>query len=331
MKIESLLRITGGVLLNTPSINQIDDIKILPSRVLPKNLFIDINGSKEDRDEAILNGAYCILTSTHPDISDQEIAWLHVDNLEMSIIKLSRFYALDKNYKFILLNEIQYKLAKHLNTKIQTLSSKLSLALMQIINSKQDNIFFVIDNKFINKIDPVIAMRKDKYYPHKIFKKGIFSSSFIFNDKYFNDIKLSPLFIPQLCSLLHNLDELQIIYDVSNFKEFEHFYPQFVDNNLNKKEFGLSQRALIFENEFELFLKEVNYLEENVDIKDILLLMPKDTIETFTCKAEKLVYNASSETKKLKIKKFKYALIYGNIEEFEEFIQTTNSTQMTLF
>jgi len=331
MKIESLLRITGGVLLNTPSINQIDDIKILPSKVLPKNLFIDINGSKEDRDEAILNGAYCILTSTHPNISDEEIAWLHVEDLEIAIIKLSRFYALDKNFKFILLKEIQYKLTKHLNTKIQTLSSKLSLALMQIINSKMDNVFFVIDNKFINKINPTISMQKEEYYPQKIFEKGIFSSSFIFNDKYFNDIKLSPLFIPQLCSLLHSLDTLQIAYEISNFKEFEHFYPQFVDSNLGKKEFGLSQRALIFERNFDLFLKEVIFLEKNVDINDLLILLPKDKIQSFTCKAEKLVYNTTKEIKQLKTRQFKYALIYGNIDEFEESLQDTCNTQMTLF
>lgn len=53
MKIESLLRITGGVLLNTPSVNTISDIKISPAKILSKDLFIDINNSEDEISEAI--------------------------------------------------------------------------------------------------------------------------------------------------------------------------------------------------------------------------------------------------------------------------------------
>jgi len=333
MKIESLKRITGAVPLNTALITEINDIKILATKILEKDLFIDINHCEDDIFEAIQNGAYGILTENYPNIIDKEIAWLYVEDMNLAIIKLARFYASNKDFSFIHVNNIQYKLSKclHVNKKMQVLSQKISSAFLQIKDAQEKSIFFVVENKFINQIDPLVKTAKKETTPQQIIKKGIFYSSFIFNGKYINDIRLSSFFIPSLCSLLEYLNEFNISFYATNFHNFEHFYPQFVDKKLNKKDFGTSDKVLIFEKEFELFLKEIIFLEQNIDHKSILILTTKNREKKFNTKAEILVYNEPIDIKKLENKKFKYVLIYGDIEDFEEILNNTNNKQMTLF
>lgn len=333
MKIESLLRITGGVLLNTPSVNTISDIKISPTKVLSKDLFIDINNSADEISAAIENGAYCIVTSSIPNISDEEIAWICVESLQIVLIKLSRFFATDKNFNFVLLSSLQYKLSKylHLETKVQTLSQISSDALLQIINAPRETIFFVIDNAFITKIDPTLNPSKNILEPDSIFEKSIFYSSFIFSQKFFSEIRLPSIFIPHLCSLLDYLDTSSIEYTLENFNNFEHFYPQFVDNSLHLKDFGTTRKALIFESDFQLFQEEINFLERKIDFNDLIVFVPIDKVDSFTCKAKKIDYNHAVEIDKLKNGDFRYALIYGSIMDFQEYMKEKSSQQMTLF
>jgi ferrochelatase len=333
MKIESLLRITGGVLLNTPSVNTISDIKISPAKILSKDLFIDINNSEDEISEAIKNGAYCIVTASIPNITDEEIAWICVESLHMALIKLSRFFATDKNFNFVLLSSLQYQLSKylHLETKVQTLSQTPSDALLQIINAPSETIFFVIDNAFITKIDPTLTPSKNSLEPDSIFEKSIFYSSFIFSQKFFTEIRLPSIFIPHLCSLLHYLDTSEIEYTLENFNNFEHFYPQFIDNSLHAKDFGTTRKALIFESDCELFQEEINFLERKIDFNDLIVFIPTDKVDSFTCKAQKIVYKHALEIDKLKNRGFRYALIYGKISDFQESMKEKCSQQMTLF
>lgn len=333
MKIESLIRITGGVLLNSPSVNSIDEIKINSQKVLRGNLFIDINNSPLEISEAVKNGAYCILSSQISQIKDDEIAWIHTDNLNLSIIKLSRFHTTNKKFQFIPLSNIQYKLAKCLkfDTKAQTLSIQPENALMQIQQAKDESIFFVVESSFIEKIDPTVILPKKEFTPKEIFEKGIFQSSFIYNDLYVKDLRLSSLFITYLCSLLEYLDHIGIEYSIENFNNLEHFIPQFINDKLEKKEFGTTSKALIFENDYELFLKELTYIQNKVTLNSLIIFVPKSIINEFTCNATKVAYSNFIDIKFLQDKDFKYALIYGNIHDFEDSLQTHSNRQMNLF
>ncbi|MDA7848331.1 hypothetical protein N8972_02450, partial [Sulfurospirillum sp.] len=169
-KIDSIVRISGGVLLNSPSVDSIEDIKISSIKVKRGDLFIDVNSSNEEIKIAIENGAYCIITPSIPKISDEEIAWISVEDLEKSIIKLIRFFATQKNFKFIPLLAVQYALAKslHVEERVKLLSSDPSIALMQILKSESKTLFFVVKNSFIGSIDPTIKQLPSKIEPTKI-------------------------------------------------------------------------------------------------------------------------------------------------------------------
>jgi len=331
MRIENLVRITGGVLLNAPSVDSINDILTTSSKVQRENLFIDVNHDESKIAQALENGAYAILTSTIPQIKDEEIAWICVEDINKAIIKIARFYAIQKKFTFITLLTVQYALAKcmQIDKKAKVLSSNPSDALLEILKSKDNETFFVVNSDFITKIDPSITLPKNRVDPDKIFQSGLFYSTFIFRDKYINNLKLSPFFVPFLCALMEYLDELHVEYSVDNFNHFEHFYPQFVNNNLEQKDFGSTDKVLIFETDFELFLKELNFLEERYNHQSLVVFTPQET--SFTCKVETIVYKSFCDIQNLKDIDFKYAIIYGRLQDFEESLKMKVTNQMSLF
>jgi len=331
MRIESLIRITGGVLLNIPSVDSINDIKISPNKIQRENLFIDVNTDEKERNEALNNGAYAILTSSIPHITDEEIAWISVENLNQAIIKLTRYYTTDKNFKFIPLSLVQYKLAKciQIETKAKVLSIQPKDALIEILKAEHNQLFFVINSDFIAKIDPSLTPVKTKIEATKTLESGIFHSSFVFNDKFINNIKLSPFFIPYLCSLIDCFDSLKIEYKIENFNTFEHFQPQFINKKLEKKDFGSTNKALIFESAFELFKKELDFLEKRVNHNSLIVFMPEE--KAFTCRSNIIKYKNFCEIKNLKDINFRYALVYGEIKNFEESLEMQENKQLSLF
>ena len=190
MKIENLVRITGGVLLNTPSVTSITNIQIESCKVSSGSLFIDTNQDENEINEAIKNGAYAILCS-NSNITDNEIAWITTQNLNLSIVKLARFYTIKKNLNFIPLETIQYSLIKSLHVKgiITSFLNKPQIALIQILNSKENETFFVLENPFIDMIDPTIKRPLKKVAPSRLTSKGLFFSSFVCEDLYIKDLK----------------------------------------------------------------------------------------------------------------------------------------------
>lgn len=309
-KIDSIVRISGGVLLNSPSVDSIEDIKISSKNIKRGDLFIDVNSSNDEIEEAIQNGAYCVLTALIPKISDEEIAWISVESLEKSLIKLARFYASQKNFRFIPLLDVQYALAKflHVDEKAKLLSNSTANALMQILKSEKETLFFVVENSFIQNVDPTIKKIRTKIEPEIVFENGLFHSSFIYKGKFVKEIRLSSFFLPYLCSLMERLDSLKINYKIENFNNLEHFYPQFVTSKLEISDFGSTRKVIIFESNFELYKEELVYLYERVDKKLIV-----------------------KEIDELKTKDFRYALIYGKKENFEELLKEKKTIQMELF
>lgn len=333
MKIESLVRITGGVLLNTPSVTSIVDIQIESKKVKSGSLFIDTNNSNEEIKEAVLNGAYSILTSSISKIIDEEIAWICVEDLNLAMIKLARFYATDKNFKFIPLCTTQYHLAKsiHLKEKASTLFSEPKFALMQIVNSKNDKMFFVLDNLFVDKIDPTIKRPLKRLEPNRLIERGLFFSTFVFDDIYIKDLRLSSLFVPSLCALIKYFKDEKIEFEIENFLNFKHFHAIFVNDKLEKKEFGGSTKAVIIENNLELFKEELNYVQKRVSQNSLIVFIPSKIIDKITTSAIKIVYKEFNEIKTLKDKKFKYILAYSELENHEEFFLKEEKNQMSLF
>lgn len=331
MKIDNLLRITGGVLRNTPSVDAIFDIKTNPKKILRGDLFLDQASSFEDVKRAQAQGAYAIISTCKHPIFDEEIAWIEVKDIELCLLKILRYLSTKKNCSFVALLSLQLAMLKSLGiaSKFEILGKKSTQKLTQIFHAKEENTFLTKDFEYTQKIAPNTIHIPHTIDPEKLLPKGFFISSFTYKNRFIQDLKIPSLFVPYFCALLDFLETKEIPFKIENFQQMEHFYPQFVDKNFCKKDFGQSHRVLIFEYDLELYKEEINYLQEHQSHEGIVLFFPKDLPIQSTLK--KVFFEKKEELLQYKGSSFRYIFIYGKRAEFEEFLNQPQLKQMQLF
>jgi hypothetical protein len=100
-----------------------------------------------------------------------------------------------------------------------------------------------------------------------------------------------------------------------------------VDKSLHKKEFGMSERVLIFESDITFYKQELEYFQDILEYNKNIVFTPVDIDTKFT----KIIYNAPIDLEQLRDKEFKYVFILGSIADFENTLHKTDDKQMTLF
>ena len=113
MKINSIIDIIDGELLNTPSISFIYSFKTDVSKVKEGDLFIAYN--LDDVQVAIQKGAFAIILQNIYPIIDKEIAWIKVADLNTSLIKLFRYKLAHFNLDAFYCNDISFEFFKTLS------------------------------------------------------------------------------------------------------------------------------------------------------------------------------------------------------------------------
>lgn len=92
----------------------------------------------------------------------------------------------------------------------------------------------------------------------------------------------------------------------------EHFQAVFVNNNFEAKEFGTSDKVLIFEQNRELIISEIEFLQKNATWAKIISLIPRDWNMDSNMKSKIYHYRDEKEIFSiLKKSKFHFALVAG--------------------
>lgn len=109
MTISSVVDIVHGELLNSPSINRIEQVRVNPKKVKRGDLFISLFGN--DIDEALANGAYAVIVPKTRNIEDDETAWIGVEDTNQAMLLLLRYLLVQREIRFIHCEEPLFYLA----------------------------------------------------------------------------------------------------------------------------------------------------------------------------------------------------------------------------
>lgn len=277
MQITSILDIIDGRLLNHPSISFIYSIKTNPKKVREGDMFIVKND--EDIPLAIENGAFALIVDKDVNVSDNEIAWIFVQSLENSIIKLVRYLLSNKRLTAFYCNEISFEIFEILkkstiHNNIKIIPNDLS-KFFKVLDDIEDNDTLICSNQeILNMIYPVNFNFNTKTYDIKnLTEHSIFETSFSFQERYFSKIKISSLYITEFLDVYSYLG---FDADLNKLKKFNNLKPIFVDKMINHTEFGKSDKFLIAQDKEDLVLKEVKYLEKKYSYAKILYLTTKE-------------------------------------------------------
>ena len=311
MRLENILALTHATLINEPYVNSFETIVFEVSKIKRGDLFVAFNTGEIQT--AIENGAYGILFEKPTQMSDSEIAWIKVENLERALLKLLRFRLIEKDLRVYECNEIILKLALQVITEstfvplvgnMQTLFKTL-----WHVEPKSTLLFCpaLVDRDIFTNVK---TFPKTRISEITIMEQTLFETSFIFENTFYERQLISPFFIPFLEELLNLFKILKVGYRLKKFTPIEHFEAVFTNKNFEIKEFGTSDKVLIFEPNTTLIESEINFLQKQASWAKTIYLIPhamnmieQENIYTYRTNDEIVPL--------LKSKQFHFALIVG--------------------
>ena len=313
MRLENVLALTHAKLINKPIVNNFENIVFEARYIKRGDLFLAFHD--EEIESAIANGAYGIIFSKPVQMSDSEIAWMQVQNIEDALKRLLRFRLIEKKVTTYTCDAITQKLALQIITEpnfIVLKSDLQDISKMLWDIEEKSTLLFCPDLCSSDIFTDIKELPKEISERINIVEKTLFESSFIYKDIFHERQFISAFFIPYLEKLLQLFETLQVNYRLRKFAAIEHFQAVFINKNLEIKEFGASDKVLIFEKNSEYVLEEMEFLEKNAPWAKIIMILPMGS--TINSKESHKIYHYRDEKEifaLLKKHEFHFALIAG--------------------
>jgi len=249
LKIETLVNLTGGELLNSPYISEVTsftDKSELTSR--GSCYFVK---DKNDIENAVKNGAYAIVSQDYENIIDNEIAWIKVNSIQKAVIDVFKYENLKTKIHFC--DEITRDLIDKMSLNNNVIVIKSYEDLLKALNLTHK--YLITSDKNFSELFSNVDILKPK-------KIDLIKIS-LFRSKFENvEINLPYVYKEEFAKALKFFEDNSLKYTVEF--ELERFKPVFVDFKLTPVEYGESEKVLIcgIKND-KHFFKELNYFIEN--------------------------------------------------------------------
>ncbi|MBN2896331.1 MAG: hypothetical protein JXK05_10645 [Campylobacterales bacterium] len=279
MHLHNVIGLTHGVLRSNPTVSTFDGIVIDPKRVKRGALFVALN--PYDVPLALENGAYGVLFERHITPINDDTAWIEVEDIYAALMRLMRFVLLDKELYAFTCNRITLHVAKqlHLEGNCLVLEGSLHENFDRLMGAPQGATLLFSDQEIRSDLFiDVSALNLEGLEPITLLEQTLFECSFIYRERYFERQLLSPLFIPELEALLQLLHERGIGYKIRPFTHFGHFQPLFVNAALQIKEFGSSDRVLIFEPDCSLIPRQMDFIASKSPWAKVRYCLPRGAL-----------------------------------------------------
>ncbi|MFA5462219.1 MAG: hypothetical protein WC274_09100 [Sulfurimonas sp.] len=329
MRLENFLALTQTTLINEPCVHSFENIVFDAIKVKRGDLFFAYD-TKEIQ-LAVENGAYGIISEKPAKISDNEIAWIKADSLDDALHRLIRFKTIEKEMVAYECNEIVLKLSLQVITMtyFRTIIGDLK-SIFKIISEAQQKTTLLFSPALTSR-DMFAVVKKmpiASFEPIEIMEQTLFETSFIYDNVFYERQLISPFFIPYLEELLHFYRTLKIEYKLKKFTPIEHFEPVFTNKRFEIKNFGTSDKVLIFEPNVELIEEQISFLERHASWANTIFVVPhdvesKESKNIFRYKNEKEIINILRNTL------FNFALIVG-VDKSLLSRPLSNQTQLTI-
>lgn len=314
MRLENLLALTKGVLLGDPSVTLFENVVFDPSKVKRGSLYIAYDPATIP--EALSNGAYGVVFDKPTQMGDPEVAWVKVSDLDTALKKLLRFYLLEKELQVYACDPITLHLSKMITTPSYFCSVEGSMAQIwdQLWNLEKKSIVLfsptLTDEAIFIEFSQLIRAQEQTI---TIIEQTLFETSFIHNDTFYERQMLSPFFIPYLEHLLFFYTFLRIPFQFKGFSKMEHFIPVFTNSRLEMKEFGSSERVIIFEPLLELIDEQIDFLDVQASWAKIIYILPDSMRSAITIGIENILFYRYPEEvlTLLQSHEFHFALVAG--------------------
>jgi len=280
MKIEDLLNLTGGEVISEPTVTAINSVTVYPSKVEQGDLFI--SNDEEEIQKAIENGAYAIIYSdSRLTITDLEVAWIQVKEIEKAAFKLIRYVLISREASFYLFTEHELSFMRMIviqKSNIEILSNEWRKVFEKILNSDA-KMFIGTDEKLMKTIKPDVTIL-NKESSCEIITDTLFKTTFKINGYIYQEKEITPFHVDILQRVVEFCDLHHLPYDLDRVKYTKHFVPVFIDGFLNIMVPSKSDKVAIFVDNLQDVYKAREYVRYNgAWVKTIVLTPPKTKVD----------------------------------------------------
>ncbi len=310
MQIETLVNLTEGTLANTPQIVAIESATVYPSKVEQGDLFF--GETQESIDRALENGAYAVVYDDDTIVkTDEEIAWIRVDNVREAALRLLRYVATQKEARFFIAGKHELAFVKMLASdkrNIAILPTDWHKAFETILHSAVP-LFIGEDATLLRTVSPDAERLKEEAKGY-IIADTLFRTTFKALGFVYQERELTPIHFPYLMRALAFMEKESIPYSMDRLRYTKHFVPVFIDGNLNTMRMGQSDKVAVFVDNIEDIRDASEYIRHaSVWVKSIILTPPKTKIPDIE---RTLWYESEEEIRTiLKQSHYNYAFIYN--------------------
>ncbi|WP_295701807.1 hypothetical protein [Helicobacter mastomyrinus] len=315
MRVNEVVEITKGVLLNTPSIAMFSRIICHLEKIEKGDLYIalDEEATSYHITQAIQAGAYGVICEKNIKIDDEEIAYIQVENIQDCLMRLIRYKLLVKNVALIdSLSIIEESIAKNIidDEKVCFFEGDLSLFVESLNN---ETISLVIThNKQITDLGfNILQVSKPKERPFLVLSHTLFDSTILYEGTHCR-INLPKLFFNELSAVLHLCQQENISYSLQHFRQIPFFKPNFLNAFGKIIEYGQASKVAIAEEDIEHFKRYMAYIANNAAWGKILFLVPQVYLELFNQIAQTRSYATQEQLcEHIHRENFNFALVLG--------------------
>lgn len=280
MKIEDLLNLTGGEVISEPTVTAINSVTVYPSKVEQGDLFI--SNDAQEIQKAIENGAYAIIYADKSlKITDYEVAWIQVNEIEKAAFKLIRYVLISREASFYLFTEHELSFMKMVVTQksnLEILPNEWRKVFEKILNSDA-KMFIGTDEKLMKTIKPDVTIL-NKESSCEIITDTLFKTTFKINAYIYQEKDITPFHVDILKRVVEFCDLFSFPYDLDRVKYTKHFTPVFIDGFLNIMVPSKSDKVAIFVDNLQDVYKAREYVRYNgAWVKTIVLTPPKTKVD----------------------------------------------------
>ncbi len=313
--VNEAVELSLGELQNTPSISYFNSIVLSLNKVQKGSLFVAKDHTLIPK--ALELGAYGILYTGEYLLSDRDVAWIKLKDIEHSLNHLFKFCLLNERVVGALLSPIELEIASKIIVSGFVWCLKESLEDLFIIEGCKIAFFDKLEwlHLFYKQERLKEDLKEDLKESRLIILNQSFFCSALVYEKQEYELKTPCIFLEPLKRVIQLCEKLQIEFDLSLLgkKEpaLEHCKPFFVNKNLEIAPYGATARVVVAETSKELFEMMLQKALETLSWGKIVVFCRKNSAAFFK-KTNPYFYTTQNNLKEqLKNLAFNFAFIYG--------------------
>ncbi len=309
--VNEAVELSLGELQNTPSISYFNSIVLSLNKVQKGSLFVAKDHTLIPK--ALELGAYGILYTGEYPLSDKDVAWIKLKDIEHSLNHLFKFCLLNECVVGVLLSPIELEIASKIMVSGFVWCLKESLEDLFIIEGCK--IAFFDKLEWLHLFYKQERLKEDlKESRLMILNQSFFCSALVYEKQEY-EFKMPCIFLEPLKRVIQLCEKLQIEFDLNLLgkKEYplDHCKPFFVNKNLEIAPYGATARVVVAETSKELFEMMLQKALETLSWGKIVVFCRKNSAAFFK-KTNPYCYTTQNNLKEqLKNLAFNFAFIYG--------------------